>query len=253
MQRYFIDIKFIDKTKQTAVIDGKDYHHIKDVMRMKIGDRIILLTNNDYEYLCEITDLNGYVSLKIIEEKINVNELQTQVTIAQGLVRKDKIEEVVRRLVELGAWEYLNVKMERCNISLKSKDDYKLTRLETIVKEASEQAERGKLLSLKGYYTFNQFLEYAKEYDYRFICYENEGRCNSHNINKYLDKIFNKKVLFIVGPEGGFSSSEVDILLEHNFIPIGLGKRILRTETAPLMVMSIISAYSDFKGEKNEN
>ncbi len=253
MQRYFIDNKFIDNVKNTALIDGKDYHHIKDVMRMKIGERIILQTNEGYEYLCEITDLNGYVSLKLISEKLNTNELNTSVTIAQGLVRKDKIEEVVRRLVEMGANEYLSVKMERCNISLKSKDDYKISRLQTIVKEASEQSERGKLLNLKGYYTFKEFLKYAEEFDYKFICYENEGRCNSHNLNQYLDIICNKKVLFIVGPEGGFSNTEVDILIEKGFIAIGLGKRILRTETAPLMVMSIVSAYSDYKGEKNEN
>lgn len=253
MQRYFIDNKYINLNTNKAIIDGKDYHHIKDVMRMKNSDRIILLTNDNKEYLCEITNLNTYCSLNILSSNININELDCDVTIAQGLVRKEKTEEVVRRLVELGCNRYLSVKLERCNISFKNKDDYKITRLQTIVKEASEQSERGKMLELDGLKSFSEFCEYAEEYDYKFVCYENEGRKNSHNLNEYLDKLKSKKVLFLVGPEGGFSINEIEKLEKLGFIMIGLGRRILRTETCPLMVMSVISCYIDYKGEKNED
>lgn len=253
MQRYFIDSRYINKDNKSAFIEGKDYHHIKDVMRMKIGDHIILQTNDSKEYLSEIVNLSGAVNLLILEEKDNRNELDCQVTIAQGLVRREKTEEVVRRIVELGASKYVNVKLERCNIQLKSKDDYKLSRLQTIVKEASEQSERGKLLELDGYLTFKEFLNYAKVYDYKFVAYENEGRTNSHNINEYVSMFSKKNVLFLVGPEGGFSQNEINVLEDNGFICIGLGKRILRTETAPLMIMSIVSGYVDYMGEKNED
>lgn len=253
MQRYFIDNKYINTENKTAFIEGKDYHHIRDVMRMKIGDNIILQTNDSKEYLCEIIDLSKVVNLTIIKEKDNLNELNCHVTIAQGLVRREKTEEVVRRIVELGASRYVNVKLERCNVQLKSKDDYKTSRLETIVKEASEQSERGKLLELDGYMAFKEFLNYSKKYDFKFVAYENEGRTNSHNINEYLCNFPQKNILFLVGPEGGFSPNEIEMLEANGFICIGLGKRILRTETAPLMIMSIVSAYVDYKGEKNED
>lgn len=246
MQRYFIDKNNINLQNKIAVIEGKDYHHIKDVMRMKIGDNIILQTNDCNEYLCEIISLTGLVKLSIKETKININELNADVTIAQGLVRKEKIEEVIRRLVELGAKNYLNVKLERCNINLRSKEDYKLARFQTIVKEASEQSERGLLLNLEGLFTFKEFIDYSKNFDLKFVCYENEGRNNSHNINEYLKDTINKKILFLVGPEGGFSQNEIEKLTLEGFIMIGLGRRILRTETAPLMVMSVLSAYLDY-------
>lgn len=250
MQRYFISTEYIKG--DFAIIEGKDYHHIKDVMRMRVGDRIILLDNMLNEYLCEITDLTQRVSLNVLNVSLNNNELSSKVTIAQGLVHKNKIEEVVRRLVELGGNSYINVIMERCNIKLKSKDDYKLSRLETIVKEASEQSERGKLLELSGIKTFKEFIKYSNEFDYKFVCYEETGRENSNSIYKYANDLTNKNILVLVGPEGGISKTEIDILKENGFILIGLGKRILRTETAPLMVMSILSSLLDYEGDSNE-
>ncbi len=250
MQRYFISTEYIKNN--FALIEGKDYHHIKDVMRMCLGDKIILLDNSSKEYLCEIVDLNQKVSLNILETKVNNNELSSNITIAQGLVHKNKIEEVVRRIVELGATSYVNVIMERCNIKLKSKDDYKFTRLETIVKEASEQSERGKMLSLNGILSFKEFINDSKKYDYKFVCYEDEGRSNSNSIYNYTDDLMNKNILVLVGPEGGISPAEIALLKDNGFIMVGLGKRILRTETAPLMIMSIFSSLLDYKGELHD-
>ena len=142
--------------------------------------------------------------------------------------------------------------MERCNISLKKKEDYKITRLETIVKEACEQSERGRLLKVFGYYSFKDFIKFSNDYDIKLVCYENSGRDNKNNLYDYLKEFTNKKVLILVGPEGGISNNEIDILTNNGFKLFGLGKRILRTETAPLMAMSIISGYLDYLGEDNE-
>ena len=250
MQRYFVSTEYIKGDH--AIIEGKDYHHIKDVMRMRIGDKIILLDNMLNEYLCEITDLTQKVYLDVLNVSSNKNELLSNVTIAQGLVHKNKIEEVVRRSVELGAHSYVNVIMERCNIKLKSKDDYKLSRFETIVKEASEQSERGKLLKLEGIQSFKEFIKSSCNYDLKFVCYEEEGRSNSNSIYNFEKDLVNKNILVLVGPEGGISKSEIDMLKANGFVMIGLGKRILRTETAPLMIMSILSSLLDYKGETHE-
>lgn len=256
MQRYFIDENYINLEKGFAVIEGKDYHHIKDVMRMKIDDKVILCTSsNKMEYLARIDSLNQKVILSIISSKENLNELNCNVTIAQGLVRKDKIEEVVRRICELGATGYINLQMTRCNISLKKKEDYKITRLETIVKEASEQSERGRLLELFGYKSFKEFITFSSGYDYKFVCYEEVGRKSddlSNSLYNYVNNLQNKNVIVLVGPEGGITENEIVVLKENGYIPIGLGKRILRTETAPLMVMSIISSYIDYLGANYE-
>lgn len=259
MQRYFIEDNYIDLEKKIAIIEGKDYHHIKDVMRMKIDDEVILCTSsNQKEYLARIENLNQKVVLSIISSNTNNNELNCNVTIAQGLVRKDKVEEVVRRICELGATGYVNLQMTRCNISLKKKEDYKISRLETIVKEACEQSERGKLLQLYGYKSFKEFISFSSNFDYKFVCYEEEGRMNnnseriSNSLYNYVDKLSNKDIIVLVGPEGGITENEIEILKNNGFIAIGLGKRILRTETAPLMVMSIISSYIDYLDNKIE-
>ena len=109
-----------------------------------------------------------------------------------------------------------------------------------------------KLLKRVGYYSFKDFIKFSNDYDIKLVCYENSGRDNKNNLYDYLKEFTNKKVLILVGPEGGISNNEIDILTNNGFKLFGLGKRILRTETAPLMAMSIISGYLDYLGEDNE-
>lgn len=250
MQRYFVSKENISIDLSKAIITGKDVHHIKNVMRMRIGDKIILCTGDKYEYLCEIENINTNIYLNVIEEKINENELPCELTIAQGMVHKSKIEEVVRRICELGATSFVSVQMKRSITYIKTKDDYKLDRFETIIKEACEQAERGKKLIHFGFMNMKEFLNFSKGYDYLFVCYENSGRDNKNHLLDLLEKIgkdslINKKILVLVGPEGGFDLDELATLTSNDFKTFGLGPRILRTETAPLMVCSVIASYLD--------
>ena len=123
MQRYFINENNI--INNNILIDESDSHHIKDVMRMHVGENVIAcIKGTNKIYLCEILELSKKVLLKIIEERQENNELNIKVSIAHGLVRKDKQEEVIRRLVELGAYKYIPVVMDRSIIKLK-KEDYK--------------------------------------------------------------------------------------------------------------------------------
>ena len=250
MQRYFVFNNLINYESKIAFISDKEnVHHIRDVMRMKKGDEIILLENDGYEYLCEIVDISSSISLNIIERKENDNELNVWVDIAHGLVRREKKEETLRRLVELGCHKYIPVLMERSIVRI---DKYKENeeRIKTIIKECSEQAERGKLMEYSNPLSFKELIDISKEYDYLFVCYEDSGRSNEKALNNYLGKLNNKKVLVLVGPEGGISEQELDILIHNSFIPIGLGKRILRTETAPLFVMSVLGYHAEV-GDNN--
>ena len=245
MQRYFVEKENIFESNNIAkIIDKENVHHIRDVMRFKNGDEIVLLCNDLSEYLCVIEDISSSVTLKILNKKINNNELNVEVDIAHGLVRREKKEETLRRLVELGCHKYIPVMMERSIVKM---DKYKENndRIKTIIKECSEQSERGMLMEYHDVISFNDLIKSKDNYDYLFVCFEDSGRSNEKALNSYLDKLNNKKVLVVIGPEGGISDSELKALKDNGFIAIGLGKRILRTETAPLYVMSVLSYMAE--------
>lgn len=252
MQRYFISKDIIDEKLNIAKItDKENVHHIKNVMRMTVGDKIILCTNDNYDYLCIIDNISNNVDLKILEKKENHNELAANITIAQGLVRREKKEEVLRRLVELGCYEYIPVEMERSIVKINKLNENN-ARISTIIKECSEQSERGKMMNASSAITFKEFIKISKNYDFKLVCFEDSGRSNNKSLHDYQNSLNNKNVLVLVGPEGGISPNELKLLADNGFISIGLGKRILRTETAPLYVMSVLSYFVEMCGN-NEN
>ena len=241
MQRYFIKTSQINNDIVTIIDD--DVHHIKDVMRMKITDQVIVCDNSN-TYLCEIININKKVELKILKQIIENPEMNTKVTIAHGLVRREKMEEVVRRLVELGCFSYIPVNMTRSVVKHK---EINIERLNKIIKEASEQSHRNKLMSINEVISFNELLSLINNYD--LVLFAHTLYKNDVNLFNELTKKYNN-ILVIVGPEGGFDDAEVEKLLKYsNLRPISLGKRILRTETAPLYIMSVIG----FMGEQYEN
>lgn len=238
MQRYFIDQ--VVKAKEIKIKDS-DYHHIKNVMRMVKDDLIEIVDLDGFIYLGRILDLNNKeVTIAIEEKLLENNELNIEVTLALGLVNRNKTEEVLRRAVELGASKFLSVKLKRSVI--KHIDD-KLDRKEKIVKEASEQSKRSKLMAIEETKTLKELIEYSKDYDLRICCYE-EAEKNTKSLKDLL-KEKHKKILVLTGPEGGFEESEIEILKANDFKIVSLGKRILRAETAPLAIMAIIAYESE--------
>ena len=246
MQRYFLDNQEI--INNHIEISGSDFHHIKNVMRMNVNDEVyICLSGVTY-----IARLERFETQKVVFEIINkietTSEMPYDVALAQGLVRREKKEEVIRRITELGATLYIPVNMERSIV--KANGDEKLERQKTIIKEASEQSHRDKKMELSKTIDFKELLKLKDKYDLCLYAYEESGRANNYNLKKYLKdlKKENKKsILILVGPEGGISPKEVEKLNENGFYPIGLGPRILRTETAPLYIMSAISYELELK------
>ena len=246
MQRYFIDEHNL--INNNIIIDEADSHHIKDVMRMHVGENVIAcIKGTNKIYLCEILELAKKVLLKIIEEKEENNELKIKVSIAHGLVKRDKQEEVIRRLVELGAYKYIPVMMDRSVIKLKKEEfKFKNDRLERIIKEASEQSERNEFLILNDVVSFNDLVKSFSEYD--LVLFAHARKKDDLSLKKYLnfDKSV-KNILVIIGPEGGFSEKEENTLFENDKVhTISLGKRVLRTETAPLAAMAILSFLGEY-------
>lgn len=237
MQRYFIDSKQIDYP-YIKIIDN-DYHHIKTVMRMKKGDKVYACSNNT-SYLCVIDDITDTDVVLLIQTELNEQtELPVEVTICQGLVRKEKMEETVDYITELGAYAYMPVIMERSIVKVNNdKRERKNERLQKIAKEAAEQSHRKQVLKVHDIYKWKDMLEESKNYDLCLFAYENADKDALYKDLITKDGIHS--ILVVIGPEGGISLKEVESLLSYNFIPITLGKRILRTQVAPLYVMSTI-------------
>ena len=239
MQRYFLNelTSTVDINAKMIMMSGDDAHHIINVMRMNVGDSVYVCYHNT-TYLAQITQtLNREVRLQIIDELKENKELPCIVTLAQGLVRKEKMEEVIDHITELGASFYLPVIMTRSNVKLKDeKIDKRQIRLNKIAKEAAEQAHRTKVLEVKEPISFKEFIKISKEYDLCLVAHVDETN------NLYLgDAITDEnKILVLVGPEGGIDDKEIESLKEAGFKFVSLGKRVLRTEVAPSYIMSII-------------
>lgn len=231
MQRYFCN-NYHDGLFTLSI---EDSYHITKVMRYSLDTNIEIVYDNKL-FIANIVNLSPSVTAKIVkEEKVEVNN--TYITIAQGLVKEQKMDYILQKGTELGMYEFIPVSLERSIVKFDSKENKKIERWKTIVKEASEQSKRldipivNKIMSIK---------ELAKlDYDYKLICSVNE---TSKNIKTVLSKIKESdRILFVIGPEGGFDPKEENLLLEHGFISVSLGNRVLRTETASMFVLSVIN------------
>lgn len=239
MQRYFINKEQIDYLNNTAYITGNDVHHIKVVMRMNVGNKVYLC-DNDKQFIAEISSINDdLVEFRLIEELLDNPELEIEVTICHGLVSREKKEETIQKITQLGAVKYIPVMMKNSIVKIvKEKEQKQTERLQKIAKEASEQSHRIKELVVNNPITFKEMLKLAKEYDACLFASTVEEK-DSANFKKVLRDKNNKKILVLVGPESGIDKTEIEQL--KDWIPISLGPRILRTEVAPLYILSAIS------------
>lgn len=238
MQRYFVNMSQVFSNK--IVIMGDDYHHITKVMRMKLDDKVIVASDGN-SWLCAISQiLEKTIELDIIETLDEQKELNVNVTIAHGMVRREKAEEVIDKVTQLGASFYVQVMMERSNVKINDeKIDKKIDRMNKIAKEASEQSHRTKKLEVLKPIIFNDLFKMTDKYDLLLYAYEKAEHDDS--LKELLKENKYRNVLVIIGPEGGISEKEVSLLKKNNFLPISLGPRILRTEVAPTYFMVALS------------
>lgn len=228
MQQYFAINKNLDLLES-------DYHHIKNVMRMKITDKIKVVYES-VTYLCEITDIED-VKFKIISEEKSNND-NVKISIAFGLIKEQKLDYLFQKGTEIGISEFIPVNMIRSVVKIDSnKEDKKLDRWNKILKEASEQSFRSNIPNLTNIKNIKDLINL--DFDLKLICSLNE---NTQNIKKILQKN-NKydKILLVVGPEGGFDLKEENLLTQNGFNSISLGDTVLRTETAPIVASSMIN------------
>lgn len=234
MQQYFAK----DKINNRFILDDQDLFHIERVMRMK-NDDIIYVVYNEIVYESLVKFVNGKISIECKRETVINNELNCNVTLVYGLPKGDKFEFVVQKATELGVSTIVPYAASRSvSVISKDKEGKKLERWNKIAKEASEQSKRNKCVRVEKVCDEDSILNYKSKLN--LIAYED---VSSEGCNKLFNLLSEKvdSITLVVGPEGGFEQREVDNLINNGFEVISLGKRILRSETAPLFLMSVIS------------
>ncbi len=242
MQRYFIDE--LDIEKKSALLTDNDFHHIKNVMRHKIDDHIIVCNKQGVCYESSITHFEDkQVVVKLIEEKLS-NDLPLQVTIAQAVIRRERFEYMIQKSSELGVTSIIPTLMKNVIIKLDQKKmNKKVERWNILAKEACEQSHRNQLAKVQNI-TQLKLIDLST-YDKVIVAYEKKNQ--STNLKKVLkDKPQN--ILAIIGPEGGFTPKEIAYLEEFSNVSlVGLGRRILRSETASSYLLSVLSYEYEMK------
>lgn len=243
MPKFFISEEQIEENKIKII--GKDVNHIKNVLREKIGNEITICNTCDgQDYLCEITKIEEEQIECKLKEKIESNsESNIKVTIMQGLPKSDKMELIIQKAVELGVNDIIPIEMNRCVVKINEKDkNKKIQRWQKISEVAAKQSGRNIIPEIKDIIKLKNICTFIDEYDILLLAYENEKENTIKQELKRIERFKNKelKIAVIIGPEGGIAPEEVQELQKSGVKTITLGKRILRTETVALNVLSVI-------------
>ncbi len=245
MPRFFVEKSAVEGAR--IIIDGEDAKHISLSLRAKVGEKITACDGQGTDYECEIAEITrDSVLLKILEEKRCGAEPSVEVTLYQALAKSDKFDFIVQKCVELGVAKIVPVVTERC---VSKPDDASLSkktaRWNKISKEAAKQSGRGAIPEVCDAVSFNEALELMSKDDLCFVCYESTPRRPVTEVYEdALKRADVKTISFLIGPEGGISEKEILSAEDKGVSLAGLGPRILRTETAPLCVLSALMLMS---------
>ncbi|MBR5474474.1 MAG: 16S rRNA (uracil(1498)-N(3))-methyltransferase, partial [Lachnospiraceae bacterium] len=231
MYSFFVeDSRIADKT---AWIGGEDMRHIRNVLRMREGDKLRISNGKDRCFVCRIDAFEEeQIRLVLLEEDPEGTELASRICLFQCLPKGDKMEWVIQKNTELGVAEVIPVASKRAVVKLDAKKaKAKVERWQAIAKSAAEQSKRTVVPTVQPVMSFKEALAYAKELDLLVIPYENaEGMAAT---KAWLASVKpGLSIGILIGPEGGFEHEEVEQAMAMGWQPLTLGRRILRTETA---------------------
>ena len=241
MQRYFVTPE--DMFEDKAIVRAHDAHHLMRVMRAEAGDQAIVSNGANRECLAEVIELNkDHVLLRLVEERPMAGEPRIDVWIAQSLPKGDKLETVIQKGTEIGASAFLPFVSARTIVQYDAKKEAKrLDRWRKIAKEAAEQAHRSKVPEVRDALKWSELLAVCEQAQLALFCYEKEDGRGLKDVLRSARLVEGGgPVLVIVGPEGGFTAEEAEEAERRGCACVGLGRRILRTETAGLVAASCI-------------
>lgn len=244
MQRYFVKES---NSEGRFIISGEDHHHIVHVMRMSVGNHIICVIDDERSAECVIVKITDEeIEVEVVQWLESSSELPINVTIVSGLPKGDKLEWIIQKGTELGAQTFIPFTSARSIVKLdEKKAGKKLERWQKIAKEAAEQAHRTVIPRVESPKSLQAIIEQGRHFDVKCIAYEEKSKQGEASAFKKALSSLNKgqSLLFVFGPEGGLTAEEVTLMEKNGFVSCGLGPRILRTETAPLYVLSAVSYY----------
>ena len=239
MHHFFVSPNQIDDKYVT--ITGGDVNHIKNVLRMKVDEELLISNGQDKDYYCKIEAISDdEIKALILDEEFEGTELPTELYLFQGLPKSDKMELIIQKAVELGVKEIIPVATKRCVVKLDDKKEAsKIKRWQAISESAAKQSRRTKIPEISSDKSLKEAINRAKDFELGIIPYENFK--DMKETKEVLSKVQKGiKIGIFIGPEGGFEESEVQYALDNGIHPISLGKRILRTETAGLAILSVL-------------
>ena len=239
MYKFFISQKQIDG--ETATITGEDVNHIVNVLRLKQPDKIILCNKDEGKsYISEIMQIEkSYIICKILEMVSETTESNVNIDLFQGLPKSDKMEYIIQKCVEIGVSRIVPVITERAVVKIEkgAKEDKKIERWLKISESAAKQSGRGIIPIVERPVKLSEAIKEAALLENAVIPYENEEKTG---LKEFIKSAKKGSIGIFIGPEGGFDSSEIEMAVKSGIIPVTLGKRILRTETAGLVTAAII-------------
>lgn len=221
-------------------IEGSDVNHIKNVLRMKCGEKIRISSDSGRNFYCGLSEISdAFVRADILEELEENTELPNRIYLFQGLPKSDKMELIIQKAVELGVHEIVPVSMKNCVAKLdEKKAASKIARWQEIAKSAAKQSKRSLIPEVQMPLSYKLAVQQAKELDVILVPYENErGMQATREVMESIQP--GQSVGIFIGPEGGFDPSEIELIKENAHL-ISLGNRILRTETAGLATLAML-------------
>lgn len=242
MPRFFVSNAQINGN--TVTVTGEDAHHISRALRMAAGEHITVADSTATVYDCVLTDfLPDAVRAEILSATPSDTEPPCPITLFQALPKGDKLDTVIQKAVECGVSHIIPFESERCVVRVKAEaEEKKLLRRNRIATEAAKQCGRGILPTVSGGIGFSEMLAEAARADLVLFCFEGE---DTQPLSRVLAKAAPQpgmRIALVIGSEGGFSAAEAEAARARGFFMVGLGPRILRTETAPIFALGCIAA-----------
>lgn len=224
-------------------ITGSDVNHIKNVLRIRQGEEMLVSDGTGRDYLCQAKEIAGQeVTVRILETEEEGRELLSRIWLFQGLPKSDKMEFIIQKAVELGAAGIVPVTTRNTVVKLDpKKEEAKVKRWQAIAESAAKQSKRSLVPRVSGIMTLKEAFDYVESqgFSVRLIPYEHEAGMDGTKTE--LDAAGpGQDIAVFIGPEGGFDEREIELALSKGVRPISLGRRILRTETAGLALLSVL-------------
>ncbi|MCP4107157.1 MAG: 16S rRNA (uracil(1498)-N(3))-methyltransferase [Desulfobacteraceae bacterium] len=249
MRRFFTDCSNIADTPQ--FITGSDAKHIKNVLRLRPGDEIVLADGTGFEHEARIEALfPDKIELSVIRSSLAETESSVQIIVAQALLKDKKMDGLVRQLTELGITRWIPFIADR-SVPKPKKDriNARVERWKKIAREAVKQCRRARIPEVDFPVSFEHALDIAKTCDLKIAFWENESESFNMTFSSLYNKQYNK-IFVMIGPEGGFTSEETESCRTCGFVTAGLGPRILRAETATIAACTLIQFFFGDMGKE---